>query len=157
MALRPGAADQVGDVVRVFPRCQPIYAGVGGGVPDWWLHAMFYREASLDFGCRLEDGARLAGSQTWLDAARSILREQGLWDQSGWTIGAGLDRAERWNGLGYRMRGLPSPYLWAGTTAYASGLFVDDGRFQPGAVDHRIGVAPIWRGLIDAGLATIAE
>ena len=50
------------------------------------------------------------------------------------------DFAERYNGLGYRNKGLPSPYVWAGTDKYTSGKYVADGVFDPNYVDQQLGV-----------------
>src|SRR5690606_14680775 len=60
-----------------------------------------------------------------------------------WSIEGTLDILERYNGLGYRNKGLPSPYLWAGTDQYVKGKYVADGKFDPNHVDRQLGVAPI--------------
>jgi len=49
--------------------------------------------------------------------------------------------AEVYNGLGYRNRGMLSPYLYSGTDLYAGGKFVADGKFDPNAQDKQLGVA----------------
>ena len=51
------------------------------------------------------------------------------------------DFAERFNGLGYRNRGLVSPYVYSGTTLYESGKFVADGVFNPSVKDKQVGTA----------------
>src|SRR6202042_1342211 len=38
-------------------------------------------------------------------------------------------------------RGLPSPYVWAGSGQYESGKFVRDGVFDPNKVDEQLGCA----------------
>lgn len=60
-----------------------------------------------------------------------------------WSIAGTLDILERYNGLGYRNKGLPSPYLWAGTDQYVKGKYVADGKYDPNHVDQQLGVAPI--------------
>ena len=35
-----------------------------------------------------------------------------------WSVGGTLTMLEQYNGLGYAARGVPSPYLWAGTDQY---------------------------------------
>src|SRR6185437_7621190 len=37
-----------------------------------------------------------------------------------WSIGGILTLLEQYNGLGYAMRSVPSPYIWAGTSIYHS-------------------------------------
>jgi hypothetical protein len=46
-----------------------------------------------------------------------------------------------YNGLGYANKGLPSPYVWAGTDQYTTGKYVADGVFDPNAVDRQLGCA----------------
>lgn len=58
-----------------------------------------------------------------------------------WTVGGALVALETYNGTGYAMRGLPSPYLWAGSSAYKSGKYVKDGKFDPKAIDKQLGCA----------------
>jgi hypothetical protein len=48
---------------------------------------------------------------------------------------------ERYNGLGYASRGLPSPYIWSGTDQYKSGKYIRDGVYDPNAVDRQLGCA----------------
>lgn len=58
-----------------------------------------------------------------------------------WSPGGALTLLEQYNGLGYANRGLPSPYIWAGTDQYQSGKYVADGVFDPNAVDRQLGCA----------------
>jgi lysozyme family protein len=60
-----------------------------------------------------------------------------------WSIGGVLTLLESYNGLGYAQRGVPSPYLWAGTDQYASGKYVADGHYDPQAIDHQLGCAAL--------------
>ena len=48
---------------------------------------------------------------------------------------------EGYNGLGYASRGVPSPYLWAGTNQYKAGKYVRDGVYDPSHVDVQPGCA----------------
>lgn len=58
-----------------------------------------------------------------------------------WSIGAVLTLLERYNGLGYAGRDVPSPYLWSGTDQYSAGKYVRDGFYDPNAVDRQLGCA----------------
>jgi len=51
--------------------------------------------------------------------------------------------AETYNGLGYYNRGIPSPYVYAGTDQYTSGKYVSDGSFNQNVVDQQLGVMPM--------------
>jgi hypothetical protein len=58
-----------------------------------------------------------------------------------WSIGALLTKLEEYNGLGYAARGVPSPYVWAGTDQYRSGKYVRDGVYDPNVIDSQPGCA----------------
>lgn len=62
-----------------------------------------------------------------------------------WSIGGTLLMLERYNGLGYATRGVPSPYLWAGTDQYVAGKYVKDGVYDTTAVDKQLGCAGLIR------------
>lgn len=66
-----------------------------------------------------------------------------------WSIGGTLTMLEQYNGLGYAVRGRPSPYIWSGTDQYRSGKYIADGVFDPDAVDRQLGCA----GLLQAMMA----
>ena len=65
-----------------------------------------------------------------------------------WSIGGALTLLERYNGLGYASRGLPSPYLWSGTDQYIAGKYVRDGVYDPHAVDAQPGCAALLMAMI---------
>jgi lysozyme family protein len=57
--------------------------------------------------------------------------------------------AEEYNGLGYRKyHHCASPYVLGGTTGYKKGFYVEDGKFDPEAVDTELGVLPMLRAII---------
>jgi lysozyme family protein len=58
-----------------------------------------------------------------------------------WSAGGALTLLEQYNGLGYARRGLPSPYVWAGTDQYSKGKFTRDAFYDPEAVDKQLGCA----------------
>lgn len=60
-----------------------------------------------------------------------------------WSIGGALTLLEAYNGLGYAQRGVPSPYVWAGTDQYTTGKYIADGHYDPHAIDHQLGCAPL--------------
>jgi len=129
------------------------------GVPWDVIGVIHYRESSGDFRGVLHNGQKIIGTgklttlvpkgrgpfSTWEDAAVDALANchPYLARNKDWSIGATLDKLEAYNGLGYRNKGLPSPYLWAGTDQYVKGKYVADGKFDPNHVDQQLGVAPI--------------
>lgn len=62
-----------------------------------------------------------------------------------WSIGGTLTLLEEYNGLGYAMRGLPSPYIFAGSNQYTRGKYEADEVFNPFAVDTQLGCAIVLK------------
>ncbi|XUM22232.1 hypothetical protein ACRAVF_00975 [Bradyrhizobium oligotrophicum S58] len=62
---------------------------------------------------------------------------------------------EQYNGLGYARRGVPSPYVWAGTDQYRAGKYVRDGVYDSQAVDRQPGCAGLLKTMmeIDASIS----
>lgn len=129
------------------------------GVPWDVIGVIHYRESSNDFRGVLHNGQRIIGTgkkttlvpkgrgpfSTWEEAAVDALANchPYLAKNKDWSLGTTLDKLEAYNGLGYRNRGLPSPYLWAGTDQYVKGKYVADGKFDPNHVDQQLGVAAL--------------
>lgn len=124
------------------------------GVPWWAIAVIHEREASQRWDTQLGQGDPLdrpsvhepAGRgpfKTWEDGAVDALLRCApfLALKKDWTIGGALVNLELYNGAGYDARGLPSPYLWAGTDQYRAGKFVADGKFDQEVVDKQLGCA----------------
>ncbi len=153
--LNPNAVAKLKDVLPKILANKAKYLRVSEktGVPWEMIAAIHYRESSLDFNTYLHNGQRLGRVTTivpkgkfftdWEEAAIDALRSENLNLKPDSDLGALAEAAERYNGLGYRYRNLPSPYVWAGTDHYQGGLFVRDGVFDPNKVDRRLGVMPI--------------
>lgn len=60
-----------------------------------------------------------------------------------WPIEKILYWGEVFNGQGYHNKGLPSPYLWGGTTIQRPGKYVSDGVFNASTWDTQPGTAGI--------------
>ncbi len=65
------------------------------------------------------------------------------------TIDEQLFALEKFNGLGYRKKGINSPYLWSGSNHYTKGKYVADGRFDYNAVSKQLGAAVVLKVLKD--------
>lgn len=126
------------------------------GVP-WFIVAVIHeREASQRWDTQLGQGDPLNKASvhvpkgrgpfwTWEDGAVDALVNcppfAAHWKD--WSPGGALTLLERYNGLGYSVRNLPSPYVWAGTDQYKSGKFTSDGKFNPDVVDAQPGCAAL--------------
>lgn len=124
------------------------------GVP-WFVVAVIHeREASQNWNTQLGQGDPLdrvsihvpkgrGPFATWEDGAVDALVNcppyAARWRD--WSPGGTLALLEMYNGLGYAGRGLPSPYVWAGTDQYSKGKYVADGVFDPNVVDQQLGCA----------------
>jgi lysozyme family protein len=125
----------------------------------WAVIAVIHeREASQSWA------ANLAQGDPWDKASIHVPRGRGpfkSWEEAAcdallkcppytgtnndWSIGGALVALEEYNGLGYWRRGIPSPYLWAGTDQYVKGKYIADGHFDPEARDKQIGCAGLLR------------
>ena len=127
------------------------------GVPAELICAIHYRESGCNFGTYLHNGDPLGQPTThvpkgknfsdWSAAAIDAINSQRHSDVSRDNVDSQLDYAERYNGLGYRRKGVASPYVWAGTSNYSGGMYVRDGVYSASAVDKRVGVAAILQTL----------
>jgi len=88
---------------------------------------------------------------TWEQSARDAIRLYGLTETQDWSFTYFLYRVEAANGFGYRLRGVPSPYVWAGTDIYRGGKYTAGGNFDPNAVSKQIGAAAILKALFMRG------
>jgi lysozyme family protein len=129
------------------------------GVPWDVIAVIHYRESTNDFAGVLHNGQKIIGTgrkttlvpkgrgpfSTWEQAAIDALMNCHPYagKTKDWSIANTLEVLERYNGLGYRSRGVPSPYLWAGTDQYARGKFVADSKYDPNHVDRQLGVAAL--------------
>ncbi len=129
------------------------------GVPWDVIAVIHYRESSGSFAGVLHNGQKIIGTNkkttivpkgrgpfaTWEEAAVDALMNCHPFagKNKDWSLENTLDILERYNGLGYRNKGLPSPYLWAGTDQYTKGKYVADGKYDPNYVDKQLGVVPI--------------
>jgi len=95
-------------------------------------------------------GRPAAGSPpfTWRQSAMDALTMKGFHDVSDWSMPHMLYFLEKYNGFGYRMRRVPSPYLWSFSNLYEKGKFVQDGRFDPEAVSKQCGAALMLKAVI---------
>jgi len=132
------------------------------GVPWWFVAALHERESGGDFKTYLGNGQPLNRVTTLVPKGRGpwstfeagavdALEYEGYTKVSDWSIEHALWLAEKYNGLGYANKGLPSPYIWGATNIQrpgkyreiknSSGVYVS--RFFPLEMDTQIGVAPM--------------
>jgi lysozyme family protein len=138
------------------------------GVPWAVIAVIHQRESSQSWTASLAQGdpwnkasihvpAHRGPFTSWEGAAEDAMiicpPHAAKWDD--WSIGGALALLEQYNGLGYAGRNLPSPYIWSATDQYHRGKYIQDGHFDPNAVDHQTGCAALLQRmtLIDPTIA----
>lgn len=136
------------------------------GIPWYFIGLIHLRESNCNFTKHLHNGDPLTGKTYRVPANRPIggaapysfeysaidaLKMKGYDKIKDWSIPRLAYCLEKYNGFGYRMRGCPSAYLWAGTNQYESGKFIFDGPrgWRPNVVDQQIGVMGVLKYIMD--------
>lgn len=142
------------------------------GVPWWFIAVVDDRETSERWNLSIAQGdpwnkvSRHVPSgrgpfKSWEDAAEDALVHCPPYAalNKDWSIGGALTMLERYNGLGYANKGVPSPYIWASTDQYEHGKYVADRVYDPKAVDHQIGCAALLKrmALLDVSVGVPAS
>lgn len=84
---------------------------------------------------------------TFEESAIDALRYDGM-DKVNWNdLNKGLDAIEAYNGLGYKKRGIPSPYLYAATNIEKPGRYIRDRVWSSTAMSDQVGVVAILKEL----------
>lgn len=157
MVIDPGKTAQVAAIARrcIANKARYQAASAKTGVPWFVIAAWHDRESSGDFSTQLAQGDPLnqvshnvpAGRgpfSTWeAGAFDALVTLKALNTVSDWTIERICYESERYNGFGYRSRGVPSAYLWSFSNIYTGGKFVSDGNFSMSARDAQCGVMPL--------------
>lgn len=128
------------------------------GVPWWFIAVTHEREAGQNWNSSLAQGdpwnkksvhvpANRGPFKSWEDAAYDALVNCPPYAarNKDWSPGGALAMLEKYNGLGYWRKGIPSPYIWAGTNQYTRGKYTSDGHFSATAVDQQLGCAGLLK------------
>jgi lysozyme family protein len=154
----------------IAPGARSHYQAVSArtGVPWPVIAVVHERECSQDWTRSLAQGdpwdrvsvhvpAGRGPFKSWEDAAVDALEDCAPYAarNTDWSIGTLLTKLEEYNGLGYAARGVPSPYVWAGTDQYRSGKYVRDGVYDPDVIDGQAGCAGLLMAMkaIDPSIA----
>lgn len=160
MHISSAMGPQFSAVANKITANKAVYDGISKttGVPWWFIGIVHYREASLSMKANLAQGdpwnkksvhvpAGRGPFKSFEDAAVDALTNCSPYAarNKDWSIGGALTMLEKYNGLGYYNKGLPSPYVWAGTDQYSKGKYVADGVYDPNAIDKQLGCAGILK------------
>ena len=139
------------------------------GVPWFFIGMIHGRECDFSFGQHLHNGDPLSGRTVhepkgrpisghapfdWAYSAADALVCDGLTRWTDWSLAGVLHKLEAFNGFGYRVRAIQTPYLWNMTAAGRPGKFVADHVFDPAATDAEAGCAAVLKVLEERGAVT---
>lgn len=145
------------------PRYEAVVLSLANGMPYWFVGIIHFMEGGGKFSTHLHNGDPLTARTKNVPAGRPVKGQPPFsWEESAidaltymkydkvtdWGIQNCLDLFERYNGIGYKKKGLPSPYLWSYTQFYTKGKYVKDGKYDPNAVSKQPGVAAIMKELL---------
>jgi lysozyme family protein len=130
------------------------------GVPWFVIAALHNRESDADFSTYLGNGEPLNRKtilvpkgrgpfEDWETGAVDALALDGLDQVNVWTPERACFEIEKFNGFGYRKRGINSPYLWSFSNHYQRGKYIADGRFSPTHVDRQCGAIPVMKRVME--------
>lgn len=123
-------------------------------VPWVMVAALHRRESNANFSTYMGNGEPLnrvtrlvpkgrGPFASFEDGAIDAFQLDGLNKVKDWRLEKMLWYCERYNGMGYEKRGLPSPYVWSGTNVQKRGKYTGDGSFDTSVMDSQPGCAPI--------------
>lgn len=133
----------------------------------WYVIGLIHQmEAGLSFGCHLHNGDSLArrtvqvpanrpstgnGPFKWEASACDALLMKHLETVPEWSIERICYELERYNGWGYRKfhKTTLTPYLWSGTTHYARGKYVADGKWDSTHVSKQTGAMVLLKRMME--------
>ena len=133
-------------------------------VPWRLIGLIHYRESNCNFSAHLHNGDPLyektinepkgrpltgIAPYSFEFSAIDALTIDGLTNIDDWDIETISYFLEKYNGFGYRLRGVNSPYLWAGTSNYTKGKYTSDKVYNPKVIDKQLGAMGILKTLMD--------
>jgi len=164
--IRPGKMVEVSAAATKISQNKARYEAVtltlANGMPWWFVAITHYMEGAGKFTRHLHNGDPLTGRTVNVPKGRPVLGQPPFsWEESAidamrymkydkitdWSLENCLNLFERYNGLGYKKKGVPSPYLWSYTQFYTAGKYVADGKYDSTAVSKQPGVVAIMKAL----------
>lgn len=148
-----------------------VYAGISAstGAPWWFIAGIHQMESTYRTSRHLHNGDPLTAKTvrvpkgrpvsgappfTWAESAADAFDHAKLTGLQDWSLPRALWRWERYNGFGYRKRGVPTPYLWSFSNHYLKGKFTSDGFYDGNAASAQCGAATMLKALaaVDASI-----
>lgn len=154
--------------MRTCTRYETVEKMRSDGVPAPILFCLHLRESDNDFTAHPHEGSSLLHRTRFVPKGRlpppkeppykwEVSAEDAYYVadklQGNWIdLVYAFDAMERFNGMGYRKRGILSPYIYSATQYYDAGKFVADGHFSATAVDKQLGCIAILKRMQQKGV-----
>jgi len=141
-------------------------------VPWYFIAIIHNMECSLNFKRHLHNGDPLTAKTvhvsagrpingnppfTWEASAIDALTLEGFTAWKDWSVPGMLYSFEKYNGFGYRNKGINSPYLWSMSNQYTKGKYTSDGHFDYDAISNQCGAAVLLRRMAEKQIAVVGE
>lgn len=166
MVITPSKMPQIKSAAEKILQGQSVYENLQfqTGIPWYFIGMLHLRESNCNFKTHLHNGDSLArktvrvpagrpligkGPFTFEESALDALKQKKYDKITDWSIERVAYCSEMYNGFGYRGKGIPSPYLWAGTNQYKRGKYIRDHVFDANVVDTQLGSMAVFKYLID--------
>lgn len=166
MDINKGRVDDFQQAANTILKGKEIYLSIQEttNVPWDMIGLIHYRESNCNFNTHLHNGDSLRKRTVnvpsgrpktgnppfqFTESAIDALQYDGLDKITNWSIELRAYFLERYNGFGYRNKGINSPYLWAGTDNYINGKFYADGKYSSTIIDKQLGCMGILFTLFD--------
>jgi len=167
--IAPSHTVEIESTTNKFAANRARYEAVGDplDIPWFFVGVTHCLEGSLDFKTHLHNGDPLKARTvqvpkgrpkkgnppfTWEESATDALTLEKFAGLDDWSLTSILYRFEKFNGFGYRTRGVNTPYLWSFSNHYTQGKFAADGVFSPVLVSKQCGAAVLIRRLAERGV-----
>lgn len=175
IAIRPDRVGTVDWYVNQIVRNKDRYMKVqeNTGVPWFWVGITHGLEGSFNFSTHLHNGDPLSARTvqvpagrpttgrapfTWEFSAFDAINMKGYPNWRDWHLPSILAYSfERYNGFGYRNKGVNSPYLWSFSYHYSRGKYTADGYYDPYAVSQQAGAMVVLKRGLDRGVFVLFD
>ncbi len=141
------------------------------GVPWYFVGVLHMRECDNNLKGCLANGELIVGTNrktrlvpkgrgpyaTFIDSAIDALDLQGFAKVTDWSPPVCCYEGERFNGMGYRNKGKPSPYVLGATQFYQRGKYIRDGVYSDSVVDPQLGIMPVMKRAMELAAIDVPE
>ena len=168
--IKAGKYNTIDAAVNIITNNKNVYESISSATAvPWYIIAVTHKmECNGNFKTHLHNGDPLTARTvhvpkgrpksgnppfTFFDSAVDALTLEGFTQWTDWSISGMLYCLEKYNGFGYRSKGINTPYLWSFSNQYSKGKFVADNKFDSDAVSQQIGAAVILCRMSELGIA----